>query len=226
MKDIKAIKGKFYIAGLISEGEHDRQDFKYQISDAVKIARSLSAFSNHRGGRLLMGVKDNGTIAGVRSEEDIYVVEQAAQMYCRPAVEVEFTAYKATDEGNIVIKAEVPEAKRRPVKARLSDGRWRAFMRVKDENILASPLMVRVWKEREGSEGMLLQAGGEVDAVLDDVRRYGPVKVQEIAKRTHLSVESVERSIVWLASRDLLRFVKVGQGFLVDVEREEPEGED
>ena len=84
MKNLRASRGKFFIERLIAEGEHDRQDFKYTISDARKIARSLSAFANHRGGRLLIGVKDNGTVAGVRSEEDIYMIETAAQIYCRP----------------------------------------------------------------------------------------------------------------------------------------------
>ncbi|MDE6832131.1 MAG: ATP-binding protein, partial [Muribaculaceae bacterium] len=75
---------------LIDEGEHEQQDFKYLISDARKIARSISAFANHSGGRLLIGVKDNGTIAGVRSEEDIYMIEQAADLYCSPRVTVDF----------------------------------------------------------------------------------------------------------------------------------------
>ena len=92
MKDIKPIKGKYYLQRVIAEGEHERQDFKYAISDAMKIARSLSAFANHSGGSLLIGVKDNGAIAGVRNEEDIYVVEQAAELYCRPAQQLEFTA--------------------------------------------------------------------------------------------------------------------------------------
>lgn len=80
MKDIKAIRGKFYIHNLIEEGEHEHQDFKFAISDAAKIAHSISAFANNDGGRLLIGVKDNGNISGVRSEEDVFVVEQAAQM--------------------------------------------------------------------------------------------------------------------------------------------------
>lgn len=56
---------KVYLQQLIAEGEHQQQDFKFEISDARKIARSLSAFSNTDGGRLLIGVKDNGRIAGV-----------------------------------------------------------------------------------------------------------------------------------------------------------------
>ena len=68
------MNSKDYIYKLIEEGEHQQQDFKFEISDARKIAKSLSAFSNTDGGRLLIGVKDNGKIAGVRSEEEIYMI--------------------------------------------------------------------------------------------------------------------------------------------------------
>ena len=51
MKDLKGIKGSYYIASLIEQGEHEQQDFKFAIPDARKIARSLSAFANHSGGR-------------------------------------------------------------------------------------------------------------------------------------------------------------------------------
>lgn len=68
-----------YVLKMIGEGEHVRQDFKFAISDARKIAKSISAFSNTEGGKLLVGVKDNGKIAGVRSEEEIYMIEAAAK---------------------------------------------------------------------------------------------------------------------------------------------------
>ena len=94
MKDIKAIKGRFYIQRLIDEGEHSMQDFKFAITDAPKIARSISAFANAEGGRLLVGVKDKReNIAGIRSEEDAYVVEQAAQMCCVPPQQVRIDAF-------------------------------------------------------------------------------------------------------------------------------------
>ena len=96
MKDLKGIKGSYYIASLIEQGEHEQQDFKFAIPDARKIARSLSAFANHSGGRLLVGVKDNGNIAGVRSEEDVYMIEQAAEMHCVPPQEIRVTPFKTT----------------------------------------------------------------------------------------------------------------------------------
>ena len=34
-----------YLVKLIAQGEHQQQDFKYKVMDAVKLARSVSAFA-------------------------------------------------------------------------------------------------------------------------------------------------------------------------------------
>ena len=51
---------KQYLLSLIREGEHQQQDFKYRVVDAQKLAKSVSAFANTDGGRLLIGVRDDG----------------------------------------------------------------------------------------------------------------------------------------------------------------------
>ncbi len=61
---------KGYLLRLIREGEHQQQDFKYRVADACKLAKSVSAFANTDGGRLLIGVRDDGHLSGVRSEEE------------------------------------------------------------------------------------------------------------------------------------------------------------
>jgi hypothetical protein len=83
---MKTLTDTEYIHALIAEGEHQQQDFKFEISDARKIAKTLSAFANTDGGKLLIGVKDNGKIAGVRSDEEQYMIEAAAELYCSPEV--------------------------------------------------------------------------------------------------------------------------------------------
>ena len=103
---MKPVSDKAYLQQLIDEGEHQQQDFKFEISDARKIARSLSAFANTDGGRLLIGVKDNGRIAGVRSEEEIYMIEAAARLYCQPQVDIAMHTY--TVDGKTVLIAEIP----------------------------------------------------------------------------------------------------------------------
>ncbi len=203
MKDLRAVRGASLIHSLIAQGEHEHQDFKFAISDARKIARSISAFANNDGGRLLIGVKDNGVVAGVRNEEDIYVVEQAADRYCRPAVPVEFKGYKV-DGTLLVIVAEIAACDERPVLASEPDGSWRAYYRVADENIVAHPLMVEAWRRR--TEPVAFEElHGAVTAFVGGAD--GPVEVRDIALGLHVSTERASRAVADLAGAGILRFV-------------------
>jgi len=197
MKDLKAQRGAFYIARLIAEGEHETQDFKFAISDARKIARSLSAFANHKGGRLLVGVKDNGSIAGLRTEEDIYVIEQAAEMYCRPPQQLRFSAF-AAEGGAIVLKAEIDPSPTRPVQAQEPDGHWRTYIRVADENIVASPLMVRSWKRIKAGEPQLLSFSNSERMLLDMLAGGNTATVKEFMFKAHISQRAAEEIAVSL----------------------------
>lgn len=207
MKDLKAIKGRYYIRGLIEEGEHVHQDFKFAISDARKIARSLSAFANNDGGRLLVGVKDNGAIAGVRNEEDIYVIEQAAQMYCEPAQEIDVTAF-ACGEGAVVFRVEIQKATRRPVVVKEADGRRRAYFRVRDENIAADPLMVRAWRAAAADRpcDTALRLGGPVEILLRLADDPAGTTTEAFMREAHVSRAAAEETVVRLFALSLLEF--------------------
>jgi len=144
-----------YLRSLIAEGEHQQLDFKFEINDARKIARTLSAFSNTDGGRLLIGVKDNGRISGVRSDEEYYMAESAANLYCKPEVKFETRNYQI--DGKSVLEIYIPPVEHKPVYARDHDQRWLAYKRVEDENILADIIQLEVWKEEHKERGRLLE---------------------------------------------------------------------
>jgi len=147
--------GQKYLRKLIAEGEHQQLDFKFEINDARKIARTLSAFSNTEGGRLLIGVKDNGRIRGVQSDEEYYMAESAATLYCKPEVHFETRTYQI--DGKSVLEIYIPPLSNKPVYALDHDKRWLAYIRVADENILANIIQLEVWKEEHKALGKLLE---------------------------------------------------------------------
>ncbi len=173
-----------YIRQLIAEGEHGQQDFKFEISDARKIARSLSAFANTDGGRLLVGVKDNGKIAGVRSEEEIYMIEAAATMYCRPQVELETQTY--TVEGKTVLEVRIAEATDKPVCALDTDNKAWAYIRIKDENILATPVHLQVWKRNCRPEGTFVTFTEREQRLLDALKERGQLSLNQCSRLCRL----------------------------------------
>lgn len=197
-----------YIHQLVAEGEHDHQDFKFEISDARKIARSISAFANTGGGRLLVGVKDNGKIAGVRSEEEIYMIEAAASMYCQPQVEI--TTHTHIVEGRTVLKIDIEEAGTKPVFALDEENKPKAYIRIADENILASPVHLKVWQHAKKERGALLTFTEREQNLLDILKEHELLTLNQCCKRSRTSRQTTCNLLA-----DFIRFglvVSVFQG--------------
>ncbi len=197
---MKPMSDKLYLQQLIEEGEHQQQDFKFEISDARKIARSLSAFANTDGGRLLIGVKDNGRIAGVRSEEEVYMIEAAAQLYCLTQVEIEMHTY--TVEGKTVLIAEIPKAVEKPVQAQVAPGKYMAYVRIADENILATAVHLAVWRQKNSPKGSLVEYTEREQLLLDYLAEHGAITVSKYSRLARLSYRS---AVDYIA-----RFVRFG----------------
>jgi len=155
---------KHHIQTLIDQGEHVHLDFKFEVSDAPKIARSLVAFANTDGGTLLIGVKDNGAIAGVRSEEELYMIQQAAEMYCQP--EVTFTTKEWTLEGKKVLEVKVPRSDLLPHRAPDVQGKYKVFVRVKDQIVLANGIQIKVWKKQATDQAVVITYNESIKQLL------------------------------------------------------------
>ena len=72
------------IKKLIFEGEGVTLDFKKTITRHEKIAKTMVAFANNKGGQLLIGVADDGTITGVKFEEEMQITQSSSKILkCR-----------------------------------------------------------------------------------------------------------------------------------------------
>lgn len=191
----------------IEEGEHTCQDFKYTVNDARKIARTLSAFANNMGGRLLIGVDDNGKIKGVNSEEDIFVVDEAASIYCTPEVHVEYSSFRDRN-GATVVCAEVCDNHRQPYYVKETDNRLKAYFRSADENILADPLHVKALRFSNDTNKMLtISLSGEHTTILKMISE--PCPVNKIMYHAPISKQRVEEMLIQLYDMGLITFAYI-----------------
>ena len=194
-----------YIQQLITEGEHVHQDFKFAISDARKIAKSLSAFANTGGGRLLIGVKDNGKIAGVRSEEEIYMIEAAATMYCQPKVEIRNTIYNV--EGKNVLEVQIAPSEQKPVYALDEQNKPWAYVRIKDENILATPVHLQKWLHDDLKKDVVIAYTEQEQAVLNLFRDNALLTLNQCCKLSQMNRKKTCQLIADFIRFDLLEEV-------------------
>ncbi len=192
-----------YITKLIRQGEHQTQDFKYCISDSRKIARSLVAFANTDGGRLLVGVKDNGRIAGVRSDEEYYMIEGAAKIYSKPAIE--FTTHQHLIEGKTVLEVNIEPSSEKPHFAKDDDGKWWAYFRKDDENRLANKIMIEVWKRQKSPDGILINYSDAEKTLLDYLENNKSISISKFSRIAQLSYRKAEQVIINFRSINILK---------------------
>ncbi|MCK9255776.1 MAG: ATP-binding protein [Bacteroidales bacterium] len=169
----------------IKQGEGLNLDFKHSINDAKKIARSLSAFANTKGGSLLIGVRDNGSIAGVNSEEEYFMIETAALIYCKPSIEFAVDNFNVL--GKQVLEIIVAEAKNKPHLSPDNDGVFRAYLRVNDENIIAPKTLVEVWKRlQKGVKGVKINFDENISFLLKEINQNGSISKSSFVRHTGL----------------------------------------
>lgn len=181
---------------MIAEGEHQRQDFKYCINDSRKIAISLVAFANTDGGRLLLGIRDNGSIAGVSSEEEYYMVEAAARLYSKPAIPFHIKAWKY--EGKTVLEINIHKSIDRPHLAQDDKGKWLAYIRIGDQNNLAPKILRDVWKQEKSPQGVRIKYTDEEQSVLSLLEAEQNLSLAQYAHQLKIAKWKVEKILVKL----------------------------
>lgn len=182
---------------LIEQGEHQQLDFKFEVSDSKKIARTLSAFANTDGGRLLIGVKDNGAISGVRSDEEYYMIEAASEMYTQP--KVPFEARRWTIQGKTVLEIEIAPGSEKPYRAPDKSDKYKAFIRVADENILANDVLVLSWQKQLQTNGTLLKISKPVERLFDYLDAHSFVSITQfcrIGRINHYTAKNILSDLI------------------------------
>lgn len=205
---------------LIAGGENQKLDFKYCISDSRKIARTLSAFANSDGGRLLIGVRDNGSIAGIRSEEEYYMVDTAAQLFCRP--EITFAIKQHITGGKTILEVEVNKGNKRPYQAKDEDGKWLTYFRHNDQNLVANRVLLQIWRKEKMGSGVLVRFSRAEISLLDYLKKNRSITLSKFRKIAHIPSPRAEKILANLIIFKVLIMNVSEKGFSYELNPADP----
>lgn len=209
-----------YLKKLIAGGENQQLDFKYCVSDSRKIARTLSAFANSDGGRLLIGVRDNGRIAGIKSDEEIYMVDTAAELFCRP--EITYTIKQHTAGGKTILEVEVAKGDKRPYQAKDENGRWYSYFRHHDQNLEANRVLLQVWRKEKKRSGVLVKFGKAERSLLEYLKENGSISLSKFRKRAGITSYRAESILANLMLFKVLVMKASEKGFSYELNPNPP----
>ena len=163
------------------------------------------------GGRLLIGVRDDGHLSGVRDEEEIYMMHQAAYKYCKPEASIKFDTYHA--EGRTIVIATVPPSDKRPIMAIDEEGRQRAYIRIADENIVASSVHLAIWREAQRPQGTMMTYTDTVKQLLGTIQSER-LTLNQVVHRSGIKRYKVISLLARLVRFGIVRMEYCDQQFL------------
>jgi hypothetical protein len=201
-----------YIRKLIAEGEHQQLDFKFGINDSRKIARTLVAFANTDGGRLLIGVKDNGSIAGVRSEEEFYMIQAASEMFTRPKVPFEVKEWTVNQKR--VLEIIVPAIKGILHSAPEKKEDYLIYTRVKDENFPVNSVWLKAYKWRTSESGTFIRFGESEKFLLSYLENEPSVTQSRFCKLANINSRTAENILAGFIAIAMINIVFTKQGVI------------
>lgn len=188
---------------LILQGEGEQLDFKNKISNYEKIAKTLTAFANSKGGTLLIGVADNGTIKGVKNEEEEkYMLQQAGQHYCRPVIVPRFE--EVYIDNKLILVADIRESDSKPHYALDEHQKWWVYIRVEDKSLLAGKVMVDVLHRKNGKKGALINFTENERKLLKYLNLHERTQLPELCEHLQLPKRQVQRMLVNLIVADII----------------------
>ena len=196
------------IKRLAAMGEGRHLEFKNRVPRPERIAREVIALANTDGGKVLLGVDDDGTVLGLKdSHEELYVLRAALDEKILPEVDLDIEAVRISRKREVLV-VHVPASPHRPhvlLPDRRADGslpKRRAFVRVADQSVEASPEAVSLMKAEGRDDPVTFTFGDAERRLLDYLNRHERITVREYARMT--------KTPPWRASKTLVMLARAG----------------
>ncbi len=202
---MRALTKEKQILKMIDAGENLHIDFKFEISNSKKIARTLSAFANTEGGTLLVGVKDNGKIAGIRSEEELYMIQAASYIYTKPIVE--YQSWEHRINGKNILEVKINKSERKPHLAPDEKGIMKAYVRVEDQNFKANGILIKVWKREKLNQGVKISYSSAEKYLLNHLSKNNAITLSKFRKITGIKSRYAEKILIDFILLDIIKIV-------------------
>ena len=192
---------------LVALGEGLHLEFKRKVPKAERLAKEIIAFANTHGGRLLLGIDDDGTITGVRdAHETEFALRQALDAHCDPPVPINITNVPISKRREVLI-VHVPESGAKPhyLLNREGSETRTAYVRVDEMSVEASPEARRLMRAARKQEDVTFEFGDHELMLMRYLESYGRVTVDQYARIAGIPPWRASRTLVLMARAKLLK---------------------
>ena len=201
---------------LVAAGEGASLEFKRKAAFPEKIVREMIAFANTKGGILLIGVGDDGSLPGLKHPADELHVMDLALKKVRPVMEYAVTLVPV-NHAKTIIQYEIPESKRKPHYLLNGNRLKESFVRVEDKSIKASRELREIVKRRQRMKDIRFHYGEHERFLMQYLDEKKCITVKEFASLSGLGRLYASRKLILLVLANVLKIVPNEKGDLYSV---------
>jgi len=169
--------------------------------------REVVAFSNCGGGKLIVGVDDDGSIVGLKDAvEEEFALLQAIEQFCKP--QPLFTLHNiALNKKRSVLIFDIKESPQKPMFVIYNTKRQlgRAYFRVADQSIQASRELRRILKIRQTNQNQGFSYGPSEQLLMSYFRENEHITLEIFSEIAHISEQEASDILIQLTSTNVLR---------------------
>jgi predicted HTH transcriptional regulator len=168
-----------------------------------RVARTLAAFANGVGGRLWVGITDDGLRVGVADAKQVIADLRSAGGLCEPQPVLNLRRHR--DEGLLLVEARVKPTRPGPVGV-LVDGARRVYVRDGSTTRPAEEEALHRMRRKDWPSRARLDK--RAARVLNLLQTSGPLDQGEVASFASMSRQAAKRILVELVQADLAQEVQ------------------
>jgi predicted HTH transcriptional regulator len=191
------------LKSLVSRGEGLNLEFKRKAAFPEKIVREMIAFANTKGGLLLLGIGDDGSIPGLKHPDEESHVIQKALLHCKPQLPVRET-FIPIGGNRSVIQYEIRESKTKPHYFVFSTETKESYVRVDDKSIKASREMREIARRSQRAKDIRFHYGEYEQMLMKYLDKHHSITLNEFIELSGLKRLIASKKLVLLVLADVL----------------------
>ena len=138
------------------------------------------------------------------------MIQAAAEMYCQP--KVEYTTEEWEINGKTVLEVIIPKDEHHKHKALDHQGNYKVFVRVRDENLVADSVLIKVWKSAKFSKPAKIAFTETETRLLHYLSEHGEITLPEFQEMAHINKRKAEAILTDFIIVGTIDIIQTSQG--------------
>ena len=122
------------------------------------------------------------------------MIQTAAESFCQP--EVDFEAKEWNVNGKTVLEVIVPKSKYHKHRAPDHNNSYKVYTRVKDQNILADGILLKIWKYQNNKQNIRVTFSDAEMFLLKYLNENEKITIKEFVQKAEINRREAERILV------------------------------